>query len=332
LGIADAMPVGHAIPFRLTPTAPVDEQANIQSRLGQLIRLMEDMSSDIRHLRQDSQQLTRQLLRGQVGDPFDDAAAAAVDHGAVEGLSVRLLGGVDIRWQGASLDVPLGRKARMLLAYLAAARPGGCEKNELLGAFWPDSVETRAANNLSIAVHQVRTWLAGVVTGGRDLIAVRQARYALQGPCQVDVEAFRAAASQARRAVATGDSSGARRGFEATVSLYGGEFLALEPCEDWALQIRREMASLYVEAAKWLAREAVQAREWATVIDHAERIQAADDLDEECYQLLMIGHWKSGSRSRAMQAYRDCEERLREALGMAPSPLTRKLEQDVLRG
>jgi DNA-binding SARP family transcriptional activator len=148
----------------------------------------------------------------------------------------------------------------------------------------------------------------------------------------VDVEDFRAAVSQARRASAAGDSTEARRKFQIAVSLYQGEFLASEPCEEWAASPRRELAAQHIEAAKWLAQEAVTMRAWGEVIEHAERIRRADELDEEAYQLLMLAHWKSGGRRMAIQAFRECEARLADALGLRPSPLTLKLYEDVRSG
>jgi DNA-binding SARP family transcriptional activator len=327
------MALERVIPFPLMPAAPADGPASVDVRLNQLVRLVEDVSSDIRLLRQDSIQLAKAILGASPYRVTSLAGSAdAVEAGPGDGLRVRLFGEMEVSWRGQSIDLPLGRKARLLLAFLAVSRPGGREKNELLGVFWPDSRDARAANNLSIAVHQVRSWLGSIASEGREMIAVRQSRYALQGACRVDVEEFRTAISRARRAPAGGDPSEARHGFQLAISVYRGEFLASEPCEEWALNLRRELAAQYIEAAKWLAREAVTMRAWGGAIEHAERIRAADDLDEEAYQLLMLAHWKSGARSRAIQAFRECEARLADALGLRPSPLTLKLYKDVRSG
>jgi len=317
--------VERAIPFRIMPVRPPDDRDGIVTGLGQLARLMEGMAAEIRLLRQDSLQLGRQLLGAATAPSY----VAAATEARPEGLRLRMLGSLDVQWRGDAVDVPLGRKARMLLAFLAAGRPAGREKNELLGTFWPESADARAANNLSIAVHQVRTWLGGIAPAGRDMIAVRQARYALQGACRVDVEDFRDAISQGKRAVAAGDATEARRQFEDAVTTYRGEFLATEPCEEWALEVRRELATLAVEAAKWLARDAVRLRDWPRALEQAERIRAMDNLDEEAYQLLMLAHAKAGNRARAIQAYAECEDRLREGLGLAPGVLTRRLYDDI---
>jgi DNA-binding SARP family transcriptional activator len=158
---------------------------------------------------------------------------------------------------------------------------------------------------------------------------VRQARYSLQGPCWIDVEEFRDDVVRGHRASAAGNTSEARQAYSAAIALYKGEFLASEPYEDWALNLRRELGTQYIDAAKWLAREAVQSRQWGVAIEHAELIRAADDLDEDAYQLLMLAHWRSGSRPRAILAYQECEVRLNETLGLRPSALTQKLYQDI---
>jgi DNA-binding SARP family transcriptional activator len=321
------MTVEHVIPFTLMPAPPAERPASIDARLNLLTHVVEDLSSEIRLLRQDSNQMARALLGGFSSrvDSSSGIAFGRVETFADAGLGLRLFGEMDVTWQGQPVDLPLGRKARMLLAFLAVCRPGGREKNELIGEFWPDSPEARASNNLSIAVHQVRSWLDGVASEGRSMIAVRQARYSLQGACQVDVEDFRAAVSRARQASSVGEVAKARREFLIAVALYNGEFLASEPCEEWAIRLRRELAGQYVEAAKWLAREAVAMRAWADAIDYAERIRRADQLDEEAYQLLILAHTKSGGRARAMQAYLECEQRLADSLGLRPTALTLKL-------
>jgi len=324
-----AMAVEQVIPFPLPPATTGNNPPTVDARLSLLVRLAQEMSGEIRSLREESSQLAKILLGTSAVRPGDVAAEPV---SADDRFSIALLGEFSVSRRGEMVDVGLGRKARMLLAFLAACRPAGREKNELLGAFWPDCADARAANNLSIAVHQVRSWLGSIASDGRGLIAVRQSRYSLQGACRVDVEEFRAAMVRARRASAGGDPAEARRSFQAAISAYGGEFLSSEPCEEWALTLRRELAAQYIEAAKWLAREAVTMRAWAAAIEHAERIRAADDLDEEAYQLLILAHWKSGGRTRAIQAYRECEARLADALGLRPSALTLKLYEDVRSG
>ncbi len=320
------MAAERVIPFPLLPAPPGDSPAaNIDARLSLLVRLAEEMSDEIHRLRQDSTQLARALLGTSTQRPAAPAAAVSAE----EGLSLHLLGELRVSWQGSDVEVPLGRKARMLLAFLGATRPTPRNKNELLGAFWPECLDARAANNLSIAVHQIRSWFALISTEARSMISVRQSHYSLQGACWIDVEVFRSALTQAQRASAAGETVEAQRHFLAAISAYQGEFLSSEPCEEWALSLRRELAAQYIEAAKWLARGAVQARAWAVAIEHAERIRAADDLDEDAYQLLMLAHWKSGRRPRAIMAYQECEARLLESLGLRPSALTLKLYDDL---
>ncbi len=71
-------------------------------------------------------------------------------------LSVRLLGGLQLRIGGVTVDVLRSGRARSLLAFLVL-HPGVAQSRQSLAfAFWPDSPEAQARTNLRNVLHLLR--------------------------------------------------------------------------------------------------------------------------------------------------------------------------------
>jgi DNA-binding SARP family transcriptional activator len=331
------------IPFSLAPSERV---AQPPAQVAHLVRLVEDTAEEVKLLRHDSKRILDALesrssafparlsseasnLTAQYSVTTYHPTATTLDS-AAKHVRLQLLGEFELISGGRHIAVGVGHKARMLLAHVAASHPSPRDKHELLGAFWPDSPANRASNNLSIAVHQIRNWLREVAPHLADTVTVRHGRYSLDTRWwSIDVAEFRANVAAARAAAATEDAETARRSYQRAFTCYAGSFLAAESAEQWALNIRHDLSLEFVDVAKWLARDAVSTRHWARVIELAERIRAEDDVDEEAYQLQMLGHWRQGNVTRALAAYRNCVERLREALDLHPAPVTEHLYNEI---
>src|SRR5829696_4930787 len=70
-------------------------------------------------------------------------------------LRVRLAGGLVLRSDGRELAPPRSRRARAVLAYLAA-HPGAHARGELAARFWPDVLDESSRTSLRAALSELR--------------------------------------------------------------------------------------------------------------------------------------------------------------------------------
>ena len=220
--------------------------ATVIARLDLLHGLVEQTRVEVLALRE----LNHQLL--------DLVAPAAVE--GPQALRVRLLGAFEMRVGGRAIEGWRSRKPRQLLAYLAFDPDRPVARETLIETFWPESEPARGANNLSIAVHHIRTRLGELLPDGRGEsrgLSVQQGLYRLapELPWDVDVHAFRAHVNAGNAALAAGRIEETRERLTAAIEVYRGELLESDLAEEWALEPREALGGLFQSAASWLAAE-----------------------------------------------------------------------------
>ena len=235
-------------------------------------------------------------------------------------FELRLLGTVDLRRAdgGPVQSVVVQPKRMALLAYLAAARPRGPHRRDvLLPLLWPELDAERGRAALSKALHHLRASLGAEAIAGRGDDAIELDRHRISS----DVDRFEEALDEGRHAEA--------------LDLWGGDLLAgffaadATGFERWvdAEQMRlRQRAS---EAAETLAEEAEGAGDLAAAVGWARRGVALDPLDEPAHRRLIRLLDATGDRAGALATWSRLEARLEEDLGVAPSPESRALVEAI---
>lgn len=326
------------LPFALVDHAPAPRpaapaavlapppDAAVLATLARLQEVMLATHAQVELLRQDNAVIL-QLLSPGVAETTPVAPRPRPAAPERQPLRFYLLGSLEVRRGETALTSWTSRKARQLLAYLAMDPRRLVPKEALIEVFWPECSPARGANNLSIAVYQVRLWLKDLAPADHHGVRVQQGLYGLDpgDRCWVDVEEFRHFLQRAHAALQRGDHEAARAGTAAAVELYRGDFLESDPYEEWTVEPRRSLAAALGRALAWLATDAAQSGDWPAVVHYAGRAAERDCCDEEAHRLLMTAHWQLGNRAQALLQYRLCEERLREELAVAPSEATRRL-------
>ena len=129
-----------------------------------------------------------------------------------------------------------GPKQRALLAILLLGRGEVVSSDRLIDQLWGERPPATAAKTLQGYVSHLRKAL------GDEVVLTRGGGYLLAAaPEQVDAERFEAIAADARRALAVGDASGARKLLGEALGLWRGEPLADLAYEPFA---QREIARL----------------------------------------------------------------------------------------
>jgi LuxR family maltose regulon positive regulatory protein len=224
------------------------------------------------------------------------------------------------------------KKARLLLAYLAMKGEAPTPRDTLIDTFWPDSPPERGANNLSIAIHQIRVRLSQLVPDEDRGIRVEQGTYRLSpnAPASIDVVDFERHTTRARRDISAGNDVSARDELAAAVAICTGDLLESDPYEEWTIEPRRSYARTYLWALGWLAADAASSGDWGAVLQHGRAIVWRDACNEEGHRQIIQAYGELGDRSEALRQYRECAKTLDSQVGVAPSPETRALAARVV--
>jgi DNA-binding SARP family transcriptional activator len=302
----------------------------ILNRLDLLQAISERSQLELTNLRELNAEIL-QAVNQRPAAPLPAPDIAVDSRPAVnQKLTLFLLGPFEARVGDRPVASWPGRKARQLLAYLALEKGRMVPKDVLIELFWPGARADRGANNLSIAIYQIRSSLAAVSREASEAITVRQGLYGIEMEgVGVDLWDLQAHLDQARRALERDDKPSVRAHLKDAVALCRGELMASDPYEEWTAEPRRRFNAAWHQALAWLATEASTQREWPSVVDYAGQILGRDACDEGAHRMIVNAHLMMGNRSLALQQYRACVEILRRELGVHPSPETLKLGEEL---
>lgn len=212
-------------------------------------------------------------------------------------------------------DLP-GRQGRLLLAYLVVNRDRTVTREEVQDALWPDGRDGGLAPLLS----KVRRTLPldGLRPDVPDL--------------WVDVEAAGAALHRAESALALGKPHAAWGPSQVAMFVTGRPFLAGEVAA-WIDDERRSLAALHLRALEAYAGSTagIGGTELAAAVRVARRLIELEPYRESGHRLLMDALDRQGNTAEALLVYDALRCRLRDDLGVTPSPATQDLHRRLLR-
>lgn len=213
------------------------------------------------------------------------------------------------------------RKARALLAYMAAQGGRAVSRERLSDLLWPYQGSDQARHSLRNCLLELRKALAPAA--GRHL-AAEFANCRLQA-IDVDIEHFERLARSPSRAELL-----------AAAELYRGEFLAdfvidSEPFQEWLAAERDRTLDLICSVLQRLTALQDEAGEHDAAIQSARRLAALDPLSEIGQRALIRAYAHAGRRPEALRQYRTCAEILKRELGVAPDAETQALANEIAR-
>ncbi len=237
-------------------------------------------------------------------------------------LLISLLGPLVIESDERRLEkVP--RKARALLAYLAAQAKGGrpVSRERLSDLLWPYQGSDQARHSLRNCLLELRRALGE--SAGRHL-AAEFANCRLQD-VDVDIERFERLARSPNRPELVN-----------AAELYRGEFLTdfvidSEPFQEWLAAERDRTLDLICGVLQRLTALQDGASEHDAAIQTARRLVALDSLSEIGQRALIRAYAHAGRRPEALRQNRVCAEILKRELGVAPDAETQALANEIAR-
>jgi DNA-binding SARP family transcriptional activator/TolB-like protein/Tfp pilus assembly protein PilF len=213
------------------------------------------------------------------------------------------------------------RKARALLAYLAAQGGRAVSRERLSDLLWPYQGSDQARHSLRNCLLELRKALG---PGAKRHLAAEFANCRLQD-IDVDIERFERLSHA---------SSGADLLLAA--ELYRGEFLAdfvidSEPFQEWLAAERDRTLDLICTALQRLTAVQDAAGEQDAAIHSARRLAGLDPLSEIGQRALIRAYARAGRRPEALRQYRICADVLKRELGVAPDAETQALANEIVR-
>jgi DNA-binding SARP family transcriptional activator len=218
-------------------------------------------------------------------------------------LSLRVLGGFDLRVAGRSVRIPVN--AQRVLAYLAVVA-AEARRDSLAGQLWGLSTEARAHANLRTALWRIRQ-------ASPRLVAARRDEVRLGGEVTVD---YAETQEQAYRLVNGAPVS--ERGLVRPGQLLEADLLPGWD-EDWLVIDRERHRQLRLHALEALSRQLATAGDYGRAIDAAYAAIAVEPLLESARAALIEAHLAEGNRAEALRQYRAFRRLLHDETGLAPS-------------
>jgi predicted ATPase/DNA-binding SARP family transcriptional activator len=210
------------------------------------------------------------------------------------------------------------RKAKALVKILALAPERRVHREHLADLLWADRDADAARNNLNQALHAARRALDAAGADGAAAVALIDGAVVLKA--EVDVDAFEAAAAQARA-----DCDPAA--YERALGLYDGALLPEDRYEPWADARRAALTELHTALCLELAELHGDAPAAVVALQTA---LLADPLAEPAHRALMRLYARTGRRQQALAQYQLLRQGLDAEVAAEPDPATRELYQQLL--
>jgi DNA-binding SARP family transcriptional activator/TolB-like protein/Tfp pilus assembly protein PilF len=235
------------------------------------------------------------------------------------GLSIGLLGPLVIESEDSGLG-KIPKKARALLAYLAAQGGQAVSRERMADLLWPYQGSEQARHSLRNCLLELRKALRPEAA---QYLVCDFAHCRLRDVA-VDLDRFERLARGPQRCEQ-----------QAAADLYRGEFLAdfhidSEPFQEWLAAERDRALALICDVLQRLTTTA-EPGEGEAAVQSGRRLVALDPLSEYGQRALMRAYARAGRRGEALRQYKSCAETLKRELGVAPDAETQTLAAEIAR-
>src|SRR5215813_13714632 len=222
-------------------------------------------------------------------------------------LSINLLGPLVIKSDECRLD-KLPKKARALLAFLAAQRGQAVSRERLADLLWPYQGSEQSRHSLRNCLLEMRKTLG---QPAHSHLAAEFANCRLRDAI-VDLDNF----DRLSRSPHQDD-------LHAAAELYRGDFLAdfyivSEPFQEWLAAERERLLGAVCNVLHQLTLQQDAAGEHEAAIHSGRRLVLLDPLSEAGQRALMHAYARAGRRGEALRQYKNCTEVLQRELGVNP--------------
>jgi DNA-binding SARP family transcriptional activator len=235
-------------------------------------------------------------------------------------MRLRVLGTLEL--VGA---VPLrATKPRRLLAALLVPANTVVSVDRLTDVLWGDA----PPEHVDAALHQVVSRLRAALRGSGIELLTSSPGYALRVQRdELDATVFEDTLARARVA----DPAGRAALLDEALALWHGPAYAEFVDDDFARAEAGRLEELRLLAREERAEAALLLDRPDEAVERLDDLVAAHPLRERPHGQLMRALYRTGRQADALAVYRDHQTRLRDELGLEPSPALRALHGEILR-
>ncbi len=241
-----------------------------------------------------------------------------------------VLGPVEVVVQGRGATIGSDRR-RAILAALLAARGGVVSSGRLMEAVWGEDPPPSAGTSLRSHVARLRGELAELSASDDEVVVTEPAGYRLAlTDGELDAARFEQLVEQAR-GLGEGELGRVVELLAEAEALWRGpafgELAEREVVRPEAVRLERLRASAAAERTEAL----LALGRHHQAIGELEGRLAEDPLDERTCAQLILALCHAGRQAHALETFRRTRDRLRDELGVDPSPSLTSLHERVLR-
>ncbi|MGV9823237.1 AfsR/SARP family transcriptional regulator [Nocardia xishanensis] len=248
-----------------------------------------------------------------------------------------VLGPLFVGFHGRSV-LPSAPKPKQLLALFILNANSVVTTGICVEELWGDEPPSTAGSTLQTYVLQIRKSLSdlpgiGSLEAARSILITKDYGYMLRvEPHAVDAFRFDGMVRAGEKAAAAGDDLKAVRLLNASADIWRGDAvvdiqtgIALQTYVRGLEERRLGAIEQRIEAELRLGRH-------HQLIGELSSLSARYSLNENIFAQLMLALYRSGRQADALDRYRELQTRVREELGLEPSPKIRMLRDAILRG
>lgn len=222
-----------------------------------------------------------------------------------------------------------GRQGRLMLARLVLAR-GPVSHEQLADLFWRDERPQSWRGTLSPLASRLRTAFDSVGLAGRTMLIARHGAYELVIPQRwVDIEEAIRSLDRAEGQVSRGAAVDAWPDGAVASAILRRPFLEGED-HPWVVDWRSTLTESLVRSLACLSEAWLASKRWPLAEAVADESIRIDPFREVAHRHRIRALAGAGNGARALQAYRQLEVLLADALGASPSPETEALYEELL--
>ncbi|MCL6430400.1 MAG: hypothetical protein K6V36_05995 [Anaerolineae bacterium] len=248
-------------------------------------------------------------------------------------LEVRLFGAGQVSYASQTLPGFAERQCCRLFCYLLLNRRRPHLREQLAAVFWSDLPSHLCRKYLRHTIWRLRNALACLGASPDEYLRLddEAVSFAPRGRYWLDVEAFESTVMRYQAVASHELSPEQATALADAADLYTGDLLE-GIYDDWCLYDRERLRLLHLDALGKLMAYFGSRGDYERGLMYGERILAHDNTREKVHRQMMQLYYLSGQRDRALVQYERCAQILRETLGVAPLPETRRLYEQMARG
>ena len=253
----------------------------------------------------------------------------------MDGLRIRLFGGLSLERSGRFVPPIPSRTGRSLFAYLVTRRHLAPPSRDLLaGMFWAENSETQARRRLSHTLWQIQSALSEIQSGENYVIASpTSVRFNAAAEHWLDVDAFDATLASFKdpASMDTGSPAGRMAELDAALELYKGDFLA-GYYEDWVGFEQDRLRQTLLRGLEHAIRLSKSLGDLEGALRYGRRLTINEPLREEAHREVMRLTFLLDRPNEALAQYDRCRSILADELNTRPDGETEALRAQIDTG